>query len=191
MRRAILLIMFLTALLGISSMWAATINVPGDYTTIQAAINAAAAGDVINIAAGTYTESLGGWRDFELFKSLSLIGAGSGQTIVQLSGLQNGMAIRGTNLSVTLQGIRFTRIPGNSWSSSFPLKIAETSSSFTLLQLIDVEVEYGYGSNIQLGAAGTYSNVVIQDCYSHHAGSWGFVSGGTINQMSVTDSDFM
>lgn len=37
---------------------AATINVPADQATIQAAINAAAPGDVINIADGTYTEDL-------------------------------------------------------------------------------------------------------------------------------------
>ncbi|MHB8997497.1 MAG: FlgD immunoglobulin-like domain containing protein [Armatimonadota bacterium] len=46
------------ALLICSCSFAATINVPADYTSIQAAIDAAATGDVIIVAPGIYTESL-------------------------------------------------------------------------------------------------------------------------------------
>ena len=37
---------------------AAAIRVPGDYPTIQAAVDAAASGDEIRIAAGTFTEQV-------------------------------------------------------------------------------------------------------------------------------------
>ena len=41
----------------VGTSFAATINVPGDYATIQGAINASVNGDVINIAPGTYYQS--------------------------------------------------------------------------------------------------------------------------------------
>ena len=44
------------AFVGTSATIAGTINVPGDYPTIQGAIDASVNGDVINIAAGTYNE---------------------------------------------------------------------------------------------------------------------------------------
>jgi hypothetical protein len=56
---------------------ASEIRVPGDHATIQAAIDAAANGDVIVVAAGTYPESIV-WES----KAVELIGAGPGVTIV-------------------------------------------------------------------------------------------------------------
>ena len=38
------------------SSWAAVIHVPGEFSTIQAALNAAAPGDQIEVAPGTYPE---------------------------------------------------------------------------------------------------------------------------------------
>ena len=39
-------------------LWSSTINVPGDYSTIQEAIDASLDGDVINVLAGTYYENI-------------------------------------------------------------------------------------------------------------------------------------
>ena len=38
--------------------WAADIDVPGDYATIQAGVNAASDGDTIHVAAGAYPENV-------------------------------------------------------------------------------------------------------------------------------------
>ena len=54
-----------------------TLNVPGDYPSIQKAIDAAISGDFIRIGSGDFYENV----DIQK-KSLSLRGAGAGQTIV-------------------------------------------------------------------------------------------------------------
>ena len=168
------------------------------FKTIQYAINDSrvTAGDTINVAAGTYHENLASWKDMEITKSLSLIGAGSGSTIIELSegkslgGKTNGIEIRGSGLNVLLQGLTFTRKPGNTYATSFPIRVAETTSTFTKLSFIDIEVAYAEGPNVNLGGAGTYAEVYIEDCYFHHGGTWGFVGSGTINKITVIDSRF-
>ncbi len=54
-----------------------TILVPYDYSTIQAAVNAASDGDTIVVAAGTYNEN-----QILITKALTVYGAGAGATIV-------------------------------------------------------------------------------------------------------------
>ena len=68
----------------------ATINVPGDYGTIQAAITAASPGDTINVKAGTYTEQL------LIQKSLTLIGAGESTTIIKVPATRTGTVTEGS-----------------------------------------------------------------------------------------------
>lgn len=62
----------------------------GCQTTIGAAVTAAAAGDTIQVAAGTYKE------DVDVTKSLSLVGAGSATTIIDATGLANGVNVDGS-----------------------------------------------------------------------------------------------
>jgi parallel beta-helix repeat protein len=61
----------------------------GCYSTISAAVAAAAAGSTINVAAGTYAE------DVVITKSVYLIGAGSSKTIVNAHGLSNAIYVDG------------------------------------------------------------------------------------------------
>ncbi|MFO7915783.1 MAG: T9SS type A sorting domain-containing protein [Candidatus Krumholzibacteriales bacterium] len=161
------------------------------YTYIQPAIDAATAGDVVEVAAGTYQENMATWKDMEITKSLSLIGAGSGSTVIWLSeGQMNGIEIRGTSMDVTLEGLTFTRNPSSSYASSFNLRIGETTSDFNSLILRDVESAYAKGRNVYIDGNGTYDNITIENCSFHNSGAWGLSARGTINTMTITDSDF-
>ena len=68
---------------------AATINVPADYPTIQAAVNSATSGDTIHVAAGTYTEQV------TITRSLDLIGAGEGSTTILAPAVRIGSVTHG------------------------------------------------------------------------------------------------
>lgn len=89
---------------------AATIrNVPGTYATLQAAIDASAAGDTIQIAAGTYVGHA------TVDKSLSIEGAGA--DVTTLDGNFDGSPIISADLAdgefLLVRGLQFYR--GNAW----------------------------------------------------------------------------
>jgi parallel beta-helix repeat protein len=75
---AVVIIFLITASIaaGLPQTTAKTIAVPNDYPTIQAAINAAANGDSIHVAAGRYYE------DVVVNKSVSIIGESAATTVI-------------------------------------------------------------------------------------------------------------
>ncbi len=109
--RLLALPLFFALLLGATFANAqATINVPGDQPTIQAAVNAAAPGDIVVVAPGTYTENV------TIDKSLTLrssggrgstnvtgISPGGSSTVTVAQGV-NDVTIGGTNQGFTITG---------------------------------------------------------------------------------------
>jgi len=69
----------------------------GCYSSISAAVAAASAGDTIFVAQGTYNE------DVTITKPLSLVGESKENTIIDATGMLNGIAVNGTG-SVTITG---------------------------------------------------------------------------------------
>ncbi len=61
----------------------------GCYATIQSAVTAASANDVINVWPGTYKE------DVVVGKPLALLGAGAGKSVIDASNLPNGILLDG------------------------------------------------------------------------------------------------
>jgi hypothetical protein len=159
------------------------------FDNIQDGINAVAENGTVNVAAGTYQQSLGGWRDLELFKSLNLIGAGSGQTMVELSNKQHGMEIRGTNASILVEGMTFTKQATNPYSAQWAVIVEDVASSFSQLTFRDVEVAYASARNLYLGN-NTYNSILVEDCNIHHSGVWGMSARGTIQDLTILNSHF-
>jgi hypothetical protein len=77
----------------------------GCQATIGAAVSAASSGDTIQVAAGTYKE------DVTVGKTLSLIGAGSATTIIDATGLANGINIDGS-ASAPMSGVSGVVVSG-------------------------------------------------------------------------------
>ena len=65
----------------------ATITVPDDYSSIQAAINAASAGDTVYVRNGTYYELV------DVNKTMSLVGENKDTTVIDGSGFPNSAAL--------------------------------------------------------------------------------------------------
>lgn len=92
---------------------------PTQYTTIQAAINAANSGDTIQVASGVYDESI------ILNKSVSLIGENPSNTIIDSSGTGNNTILITTSTNnVKIEG--FTIQKGNSSFQSVSLLIGRS-----------------------------------------------------------------
>jgi hypothetical protein len=87
----------------------ATINVPGDYSTIQGAIDAAVDGDTILVGPGTYNEYVR-WY----YKDLQVIGAGPDVTTIDCLG-QRCMYIYQVPETARLEGFTFT---GGTWAAA-------------------------------------------------------------------------
>jgi parallel beta-helix repeat protein len=70
---------------------------PSCFATIGAAVTAAAAGDIVQVQTGTYPE------DVVIAKTLSLIGADQGATIINATGKANGIFVNG--MTSTISGV--------------------------------------------------------------------------------------
>jgi hypothetical protein len=99
---SMLLCVTLTPALKAANLCVSTHPVPGCYSTIQAAVNHASAGDVIKVASGTYKEYV------TIGISVSVLGADADSTIVNATGKPHGFFVDGFDhhglANVTISG---------------------------------------------------------------------------------------
>jgi pectinesterase len=106
------LVCAITLNLTIPSM-AATRSVPSQYSTIQAAVNAAASGDTISIANGTYNEQV---TVASSKTHLTFIGTSQTGVILQAGGGQTALTIHGTDITFESMTIQNTLQSGSTSS---------------------------------------------------------------------------
>ena len=95
----------------------------GCQTTIGKAVSAASPGDTIQVAAGTYKE------DVMIGMPLSLVGVGSGTTIIDATGLANGIVVDGVD-NPGLSGVVITGFTVQ--NANFQGILVENASNVTI-----------------------------------------------------------
>lgn len=142
MRKATASVLSLTLLLVASvSASAAVWHVPGDYSQIHAAVQAAAAGDTVLVAAGTYhdcthpTEGAETTPACVIMKSgVTLIGAGADQTVIDAQGLGRGIFIESVS-DCRIQDLTVTGAYAEIYGSGILIRTVDAS-----VEVVDVRV---------------------------------------------------
>jgi len=153
--------------------FANTIHVPQDQPGIQAAINAAAAGDTIVVAPGTYHESLD-WEN----KDLNLQGAGAAQSIIDPSSANGGpggacLLIQNLTASSRVDGFTF-----QDGTNSFGGGVSNNGSNPTISNCTFTNNHGALGGGIY----NTNSSPTILNCtFTNNTAQFG---GGMYNNLS-------
>jgi len=160
------------SLFAVLALAAKTINVPADYATIQAAINAASNGDTILVADGTYTENI----DFK-GKAITVKSAnGSATTIIDGGALDTVVKFQTNETSSSvLDGFTIRNGAVNSSSTFSGSGIYVNSSSPTIVNNV-IKANggcQGSGIDVQFGSPLIQGNTITQNSQSGCVGGTG------------------
>jgi hypothetical protein len=131
---------------------AASLTVPGDYLTIQAAVNAASSGDEIVIGDGTYLENI------TITTGITLQAAVSNNPVI------DGAVLIWTNSGVTLDGLEIHDGSMMYGSTTGGVIVAGSGHTVRNCTLIGDGTSQYYGIHV---AAGPWNNLVIEDNEIH------------------------
>ena len=149
-------------------LFSAVIHVPGDYGTIQSAVDAASSGDTVNVAAGTYIENI------VLKDGVELIGAGEDISIIDGSGTDRVIFCQDCTAGTKLEG--FTITNGDAYRGG---GIYNLNSTVEIANCIFESNTANYGG----GILNDSSSTIITNCtFSGNSSSCG---GGMLNRNSA------
>ena len=160
MRRLLSILLVLGLVLSFSLLTAvpaqgATYNVPGDFSTIQAAITAASYGDTIYVAAGSYNETI------DLADGVNVLGEGAG-TIIDGFGLSGSVV----DASSTSSGTTFSGFTIRNGQAGYGGGMYLDDSSLTVSSCTfttNSATYYGGGMYILDSSSPVVANCVFQD----------------------------
>jgi len=136
-------------LLAAPAALAVTIHVPGDQPTIQAGIDAAAAGDTVEVACGTYYE-----HDILLQTDLTLRSESGDPSCVTIDAARSGRALEVAGVSAAIiEGLTITQ--GLKLSFGGGIYVHEASATITRCSFVENEVgpSSGFGGGVAFANA--------------------------------------
>ena len=164
---------------------AATVNITPGTATLQTAVAAAAAGDVIVLADGVYNES----GDYiVLNKNLEIKAAEDAHPVVNVMTyvkIQEGAKVR-------IEGIKFDGTQQGSYSHFFRV----TDNAANSLELEGCELCHNNNIFIKVEAANHIDSIKINNCYFHHGNSNAIrcykasAAPNTCGKLVITNSTF-
>lgn len=169
--RNILAVLSFSVLICARTTFAATINVPADQPTIQAGINAAANGDTVLVAPGTYFENI----DF-MGKAITLKSSG-GPKVTIIDGMQKDNVVKITNKETTttvLEGFTIQNGFGTTYISGAGVSMQFSSYATIVGNIIrNNETCIGGGVYAQGGSPVVKQNMIVDNIADCGNGSGG------------------
>ena len=135
------------------SIEAATLEVPGDYGTIQDAIDAAVYGDTVSVAAGTYIENI------TMKNGVAVIGAGASDTTIDGNDADSVVTAVGCDANTVLEG--FTITNGEAVDGGGMCNLDGSSPTVTDCEFSGNWAGFGGGMSNRYNSSPTVSNCVF------------------------------
>lgn len=168
-----LAIVLAVGIIGSFSLTAAELNVPKDYGSIQAAVNAASSGDTILIAEGSYDGGFTIKKDGLTFKSTGKVENTVVSGTVNITGA-NGTTIDGLTITGSGDGIRAR---------------GDLTGSKPSLVVMNTSITGNYGTGIDLSHGITYAGVTLKNNKINKNGSDGVNLSGVGDDVAISDNE--